>query len=95
MKEHWVPWDTGTHVDMLHAVWGELRGDRRPGGGSLPQRVGVQGEGKRPVEDQLARKQKSFPRLDWRTQQQAPPSHPHRSPSDAAPSAGFPNQVKK
>lgn len=52
MKEHWVPWDTGTHVDvLLHAVWRGLRGDRRPGGGSLPQRMGVQGEGKRPVED--------------------------------------------
>lgn len=35
---------------MLNAVWGGLRGDRRPGRGSLPQRMGVQGEGKIPVE---------------------------------------------
>lgn len=51
MKDHWGPWDTGTHVDVLNAAWGGLRGDRRPGRGSLPQRMGVQGKGKMPVED--------------------------------------------
>lgn len=51
MKEHWVPWDTVTCVDMLSTVWGGLRGDRRPGRGSLPQRMGIHGEGKMPVED--------------------------------------------
>lgn len=93
MKDHWSPWDTGTHVDMLNAVWGGLRGDRRPDGGSLPQRMGVQGEGKMPVEDFgiSGKETEEFftPGLEDM------PRHPPSFLLDAAPLAGFLNQVKK